>query len=315
MLEKSKIINITLEGSEQKISDLSGYYAEITNHTGSIIYASTKPGIKPGSKNVMTILSGRKGIIAFPFNSKDLYLLGEGSIHILGTDYPTDSFVPSNPNLLINPDFRINQRGMAEYSGPGYAIDGWMLFSSAVTIATRNDGLHCALKEDTDATGITVLLQYCELDISSLSGYITISAKIAGLQITDGHILIRARFGDVNKTYLGAASIMLSPSDTAGVYSATMEIPQGAVNVHCDITSHNCKAGNNMNISWIKLETGGVATEHIAPDRSTELIKCQRYYQIRSTDNINPVDLRPNMRTTPTVTQLDDGNYAYSAEL
>lgn len=139
MLEKSKIINVTLEGSEYKVSGLSGFYAEITNLTGHVVYASTKPGIAPGNKDVMTVLSGEKGIIAFPFNSKDLYLLGEGSVHILGTDYPTDSFIPSNPNLLINPDFRINQRGKTgTITDIGYFVDRWQLTNGSVTI--NSDG-------------------------------------------------------------------------------------------------------------------------------------------------------------------------------
>ena len=34
--------------------------------------------------------------------------------------------IASNPNLLINPDFKINQRGLTEYKGyQGYTVDMW----------------------------------------------------------------------------------------------------------------------------------------------------------------------------------------------
>lgn len=31
----------------------------------------------------------------------------------------------SNPNLLINPDFKINQRGATSYEKQGYSVDRW----------------------------------------------------------------------------------------------------------------------------------------------------------------------------------------------
>lgn len=46
-----------------------------------------------------------------------------------------------------------------------------------------------------------------------------------------------------------------------------------------------------------------------------ELAECQRYYQIRSANNIAAVDMRPTMRlSSPTITSVT-GGYAYSADL
>lgn len=59
--------------------------------------------------------------------------------HTVGTDVPenavfTDTFI--NENLLINPDFKINQRGVSEtFSETGkYFVDRWRLASGAVTV-------------------------------------------------------------------------------------------------------------------------------------------------------------------------------------
>lgn len=70
----------------------------------------------------------------------------------------------------------------------------------------------------------------------------------------------------------------------------------------------------NQIIAWAKLEHGNFATAFISPVPATELIKCQRYYQIRSASDIAATDLCPAMANTPAVTVLDNGNYAYCAE-
>ena len=69
------------------------------------------------------------------------------------------------------------------------------------------------------------------------------------------------------------------------------------------------------NVQWVKLELGGIATPFTPTDPATELAKCQRYYQIHSTNTISTVDLSPSMRITPTVTRLGSVRYAYSAEV
>ena len=50
---------------------------------------------------------------------------GNADIHVTATEKAAWNAVNySNPNLLINPDFRINQRGQAEYTS-GYTVDRW----------------------------------------------------------------------------------------------------------------------------------------------------------------------------------------------
>ena len=75
------------------------------------------------------------------------------------------------------------------------------------------------------------------------------------------------------------------------------------------------EAGNSLKLAWIKLENGSMATMFVAPDRAAELAKCQRFYQIRTTNDIDPLDLRPSMRATPSEITAVKGGYAYVAEL
>ena len=64
-----------------------------------------------------------------------------------------------------------------------------------------------------------------------------------------------------------------------------------------------------------KIEIGNVVTPIIPPDPADELARCQRYYQIRSTNDIAAVDLRPTMCKTPTDIVAVTSGYAYIAEL
>ena len=52
----------------------------------------------------------------------------------------------------------------------------------------------------------------------------------------------------------------------------------------------------------------------VPPDYAAELAKCQRFYQVRTTNDIDPLDIRPSMRTITDIKQVT-GGYAYVAEL
>lgn len=224
----------------------------------------------------------------------------------------------SNPNLLINPDFRINQRGKAQYTGKGYTADGWIIpITSVITqIAVGNSGgIHCETLKDIDSKGNVLLLQFSELDISALSGYITISAKIQEVSISAGTFLIRARLGDADSKYMGASTISLTSTSTPDIYSGSFKIPDNAATMYADINAYNCPAGSYADIKWIKVENSAVATPFIPPNPAEELVKCQRYYQIHSTGDIAAVDMRPSMREITDIKQREDGNYEYIAEL
>ena len=73
-------------------------------------------------------------------------------------------------------------------------------------------------------------------------------------------------------------------------------------------------AGKSAVLNWVKAEIGSVATLFVPPDPATELTKCQRYYQIRTTNDVDPLDMRPSMRTITDIKQVT-GGYAYVAEL
>ena len=101
-----------------------------------------------------------------------------------------------------------------------------------------------------------------------------------------------------------------------GVNKVSVDLPDGEYISAVSIGfNKGTEAGNSLKLAWIKLENGSLATMFVAPDRAAELAKCQRFYQIRTTNDINPLDLRPSMRATPSEITAVEGGYAYVAEL
>ena len=152
----------------------------------------------------------------------------------------------SNPNLLINPDFKINQRGATSYTSNGYTVDRWKINSGTVK---------------TSSSGITVTLnnkgQFIQQFENTLSGTYTATIKVTS--ITGDCVL-----------FIGSHSIQLNK---AGTFSIT---ENGSIT---GISLYKSTAGTcTINVEYIKLEQGTVATPFIAPNYATELAKCQRYF-------------------------------------
>ena len=213
--------------------------------------------------------------------------------------------IASNPNLLINPDFKINQRGMTTYTSKGYAFDRWYLDTSdgAGSLSIGDSGLTYTVSNPTVRNE---LRQVIIPDVAkSLGGKtVTMSAMIDGtlyygtasnLDIAANYVPISIKIGDVRFDL--------------------RNYPTSDKPINLYVRIGGSKDFVLPNIEYVKVELGSIATPFCPPDPATELAKCQRYYQIRSTGDIAPVDLRPTMRATPTITQLSDGNYIYNAEL
>ena len=152
----------------------------------------------------------------------------------------------SNPNLLINPDFRVNQRGSANYTSNGYTVDRWRVISGNVK---------------TSSSGITVTLnnqgQFVQQFENTLSGTHTATIKVTSIT---GDCVLR----------IGSHSLQLNK---AGTFTIT---ENGSIT---GISLYKSTAGTcTINVEYIKLEQGTVATPFVAPNYAEELIKCERYF-------------------------------------
>lgn len=155
----------------------------------------------------------------------------------------------SNPNLLINPDFKINQRGATSYEKQGYSVDRWKIWNVTVTPSTSGG---ITVKNDKYAetgTFVQILENATEGD-STLSCYVTsVSGTVTMVADDDSQVILK----------------------------------QGLNVVHTSKSTKNfiifLNQGTSVTLKWVKLEQGEVATEFIVPNRAEEFVKCCRFFQ------------------------------------
>lgn len=214
------------------------------------------------------------------------------------------------PNIIRNPDFKINQRQFSNTNWTsGYGPDGW---------ASTGTG-HLEYTGGAVKTFGQYLLQFFEQGVIKAGTY-TISA------ICTGEIKVELGY------YTGVSKNVESSNYQNGIASVI-------INVDADDDAKNGyiyirTIDNGGEISYVKLEQGDSQTIayqdsdgvcHLLPqpesDYATQMLKCQRYYQIYSTADARPskaVDCRPVMRTDPaqgTIVVGDTTYYYNTAEL
>lgn len=170
------------------------------------------------------------------------------------TMYMADKF--SNPNLLINPDFKINQRGNSTYSstGSGATVDRW-IGANAKTVVNSDNTVSV-----TPLNGEGYYVQH-EENISY--GKHTYSIYI---QTILGTVKAYYRNKDSRDVELGTLKQGLNTftSSDDGFKSLLLIIT----------------GGSSVTLKYAKVEQGTVATPFIAPNYAEELSKCRRYYTI-----------------------------------
>lgn len=201
-----------------------------------------------------------------------------GSIMVLGEDILGAVRKAAPRNLLDNSDFRdpVNQRGQASYTDE-CGIDRWRVWNS--DMLTVNSGY------------ITVngsVFQYFLPPVVQNSVH-TLAAKK-----TDGSILLYTK--NPHEVYSMADNGLGLGLDG----NVVIRLPTGSY-------------------LWAALYEGEYTAETLPEYQpkgyGAELAECQRYYQVRSANNIAAVDMRPTMRlSSPTITSVT-GGYAYSADL
>lgn len=197
------------------------------------------------------------------------------------------------PNLLINPDFKINQRGETSYTSAVaqtikvvYSVDRWCLYGHSLTV---NSDKSVTITPTTYSNG--ALIQNLETPVD---GDITVQVYVVGVS--------------------GTATVSVGPSDG----SSTTEI--GTLKNGLNIFTFSrgirrlvirVKSGT-LTLKYAKVEQGKVATSFVAPNPAEELTKCYRFKYIgkavlRARCTGNQIfgftkDLPTKLRTKPTIT-------------
>ncbi len=306
---------ITLTGAEIRAGYSGGANAWLRNDGTDVIYAAAVPGITAGSDGVVSIPAGQSAPVYGAYGT--VYLLGTGSVQLIGSDYSTNPFKTSaqsggsgadsvaraaitahagnteihvtaaeksgwdglsNPNLLINPDFAINQRGANTYSTRGYSADRWILS----VIGTGNTGsynadTHEIISNIKDTDGFYASMQQHIENPSRFAGMeMTFSANITALDKTSLIQVWRTENGVTT-------SIAVTPYNTETEKILNFVMPD-------DLTEASkiriiLQTRGNAVLNWAKLELGSVATPFLPPDPAAELLRCQRYFTIYKHQN------------------------------
>lgn len=160
----------------------------------------------------------------------------------------------SNPNLLINPDFKVNQRGQSTYSSTGASctVDRWL--GTNVQTVVNSDGT-------VSVSSLSGTGYYTQHEESISYGKHTYSIYV---QVITGTVKAFYKSKDSKDIELGTLKQGLNTftSSDDGFKSFFLAI----------------EGGSSVTLKYAKVEQGTVATTFIAPNPTEELVKCRRYY-------------------------------------
>lgn len=209
----------------------------------------------------------------------------------------------SNPNLLINPDFNINQRGKTSYTSAVaqtiknvYSVDRWYLYGHSLTV---NSDKSVTITPTTYSNG--ALIQQLKTPVE---GNITVQVYVVGVS--------------------GTATVSVGQSDG----SSTTEIGTLKNGLNTFTFSKGIKRlvirvnSGTLTLKYAKVEQGSVATKFVAPNSAEELIKCKQFYNhiyffhvfysAASNFDYSFSHVVQSMRTKPTVTLLQSSSSGLS---
>lgn len=233
------------------------------------------------------------------------------------------------PNLLINGDFQVWQRGTPiEAKSNIFFADHWRDnyvnwdFTQG-TDARFSTTLKATYKNRTELPyGFKVLMIYQPLEnwqwlngkCLTLSGYIRNVGKGLGT-------VVNCRIGQGGGGHYAPVTPTgewqsFTFTDKSAVFNATGKLYMTkCVMFYTGVLGDEVADGDGIELAEVKLEVGEAATPFIRRSYTEELADCQRYYQIRSANGINAKDLRPNMRIDTPTTAAATGGFSYDAEM
>lgn len=194
-------------------------------------------------------------------------------------DYVTKKYFDtriSRPNLLINPDFSINQRGITTVSGSNkYSVDRWKTGANNSFVNVLDKGIEVGISGVTTEGPRNAIQQTIE-DFEKYKGLpLTLSMKYTDFveEVPNTTRLIMLGGAAGNKY-----TILSSVGSSGIVTVKNWTFPTGAATLIVAVNGVQAAKNYSLKIEWIKLEVGTEPTEFIPPLISEELPKCQRYY-------------------------------------
>lgn len=214
----------------------------------------------------------------------------------------------TNPNLLDNPRFTVNQRGQSSYSltENGMTADRWVASVSAGTmiVGVSSNGLTITETSDVGDGGLIERINEP-----------TLLGKTVTISIDDGTNIYHTTDTIPNArpvNWTEVCSVITSGGINAALFISPVDITafqlQYVIRVPKDNTPYTIRA--------VKLELGSVSTLAMdtVPNYAIELLKCQRYFHKYATEALRPsnmYDCVPEMRATPTQSTITIDSTTY----
>lgn len=303
---------IALSGAEIRTDYSGGTNAWLRNDGTATVYASTAPGVTAGADGVVSIPAGQAAAIYGACGA--VYLLGTGTVQLVGSDYTACPFKTSaqggsgadevaradikahadntevhvtadekaywntlsGKNELDNPDFNVNQRGLSEYS-TGYTVDRWYISTDKCKAAPETNGIRLTATA-TLTSNTHAFWQNIEFPLAP--GKYTLSLNVLEVSgVWGARIRTVTAAGDYVDSYYTLAL-------REGVNKVSVDLPDGEYISAVSIGfNKGTGVGDSVKLSWVKLELGSAATPFVPPDPATELLRCQRYFTIYKHQN------------------------------
>ena len=313
------------------------------NVVSQTITFPSKPTSSQGVSSTIVAVSGKCNIRLFYYSDTDkvgftLDILENSSVTLeyakleigsVATAYSpnvVESYLlnnmSSNPNLLINGDFRVNQRGETSYKGLNkYTVDRWFLGSSDSFLNYDETNKQI---ESIGVSGVTetgtpriILRQFIEDWQKFIGKTLTVSMKYENFtEDVVGTTMLTIYDGK------GRTDIPLSSVGESGFIMGTRTIREDATLLIAEIRITGTGKNASLKPKWVKLEVGDIATPHSPRPYAEELAMCQRYYQIikaisayspfcsaylnTTSQAMGLINFVTEMRTTPTLTYNGD---------
>ena len=226
------------------------------------------------------------------------------------------------PNLLLNSDFGINQRGQSTYANHRYTVDRWYNSSAGTVTIAASTLPGGTAKNQMTITHLANSYNTVSQPMENLSEALgkTLTASFWAKAENAGQIRV-AFANDVNTTVNVTTTwkkftIHLAPTAANSAWTVNGLCFQSASN------GADSNALGSLTIAEPQLVYGSCAGQYVPPEPVTELMKCQRFYyktkgnsiygftqaSNSTTKIVYPSFILPGgLRATPKVTMPENG--------
>lgn len=198
----------------------------------------------------------------------------DGALQLGGASTPQGAIAALGagvrPNLLVNPFFKVNQRGQTSYTGEGYTVDMWRITGSRSTLDVTEDGITFSVSaEDTSRRYIG---QKFETGAVKSGVDYTLSVLLQSGELYSGTAQFPANSGSYNNAFTipGIGDGRLNVGNN-GVKEVYFIVDQGS---SLSLRAAKFEEGARQTFAY-KDEDG--AWQFLERPDPLELLKCQRY--------------------------------------